>query len=260
MLEYSLLGVVGLAIGSLGTLIGAGGGFILVPMLLLVYRNEAPEIITGISLAVTFANALSGSIAYARMKRISYRYGLWFSAATIPGAIVGAAVTAYIPRQTFNLVFALAMLAAAVALFLRPSADDRAELGGPVRLSPSKLAIGIVISIGVGFVSSLLGIGGGIIHVPVLVRMLGFPVHAATALSHFILVFTVGAGTLEHVVSGEFAAGAWRAAALAAGALVGAQLGAWLSTRVRGRAIIRMLAGGLALVGVRLIVLFFSGR
>jgi len=54
-----------------GTIIGAGGGFILLPVLLILYPDEPPEVVTGISLAVSFCNALSGTIAYARQKRIN---------------------------------------------------------------------------------------------------------------------------------------------------------------------------------------------
>src|SRR6185295_1618467 len=65
----------GLLVGAFGTLIGAGGGFILVPILLLMYPNETSERIASISLAVVFFNAFSGSLAYARMKRIDYKSG-----------------------------------------------------------------------------------------------------------------------------------------------------------------------------------------
>ena len=67
---YIWLTLLGFVIGTYGTLIGAGGGFVLVPILLMLYPNESPEIITSISLAVVFFNAMSGSLAYSRMKRI----------------------------------------------------------------------------------------------------------------------------------------------------------------------------------------------
>jgi uncharacterized membrane protein YfcA len=76
MEQYLWLIPLGVVTGAYGTLIGAGGGFVLMPLLLLLYRDESPEIITSISLAVVFFNALSGSLAYARMKRIDYKSGL----------------------------------------------------------------------------------------------------------------------------------------------------------------------------------------
>ena len=102
MLDRLWLIPVGFVIGAYGTLIGAGGGFVLVPMLILLYPQEAPEVITSISLAVVFFNALSGSFVYIRLKRVDYRSGILFSAATIPGAILGAMTTSRIPRPLWD--------------------------------------------------------------------------------------------------------------------------------------------------------------
>ncbi len=63
-LSFLELAALGLGVGLFGTLIGAGGGFVLTPVLLLLYPTESPETITGISLAVVFFNATSGSLAY----------------------------------------------------------------------------------------------------------------------------------------------------------------------------------------------------
>src|SRR5499427_7857457 len=89
-LQHLWLLPVGVLIGAFGTLIGAGGGFVLTPMLLLVYPHESPEIITSISLAVVFFNAFSGSVAYARMQRIDYKSGVLLALATLPGPVIGA--------------------------------------------------------------------------------------------------------------------------------------------------------------------------
>ena len=98
-LPILLLIVLGLLVGTFGTLIGAGGGFILVPVLLLLYPTLKPEEITSISLAVVFFNAASGSVAYAKMKRIDYKSAIIFSIATLPGSIIGALITSYLPRH-----------------------------------------------------------------------------------------------------------------------------------------------------------------
>ena len=274
-IQYWWLLPLGLLIGAFGTLIGAGGGFILVPILLLLYPNEGTEIITAISLAVVFFNALSGSFAYARMKRVDYRSGIVFSIATIPGAILGALSTAYVPRRAFDLVFGVLMIAAAIVLWL--TAEEKPPTNSNVVSAPKAagsrlterhlvdaegthyryafdLRIGVVLSVFVGYLSSLLGIGGGIVHVPALAHWLNFPVHIATATSHFVLAVMALTGTLVHVATGVFAHGAKRTAILAIGVLIGAQAGAWMSNRVGGKSIIRALAVALAFVGLRLIL------
>jgi uncharacterized membrane protein YfcA len=118
----------------------------------------------------------------------------------------------------------------------------------------------VTLSFFVGYLSSLMGIGGGIIHVPVLVGLLGFPVHVATATSHFILALMTLAATGVHLATGALEPGLGRTLALVVGVVPGAQLGAWLSSRVRGRWLIRALALALAFVGVRILVLAFQAQ
>ncbi|HLN84243.1 MAG TPA: sulfite exporter TauE/SafE family protein [Candidatus Binatia bacterium] len=275
-LVYVWLLPLGVAIGTFGTLIGAGGGFILVPILLLVYPHEKTELITSISLAVVFFNALSGSWAYSRMKRIDYRSGIVFAIATVPGAILGAVSTAYVSRVVFDLVFGILMIAAGIFLWLSAKDEhDHAHIHLHPQTAVKKSArwavrdfidadgvryhyeynpvIGIVLSVFVGLVSSLLGVGGGFIHVPALSRLLNFPVHVATATSHFVLAIMALTGTLVHIASGAFEHGVRRTALLAVGVLLGAQFGARLSNRVGGKWIIRGLAIALVFVGIRLI-------
>jgi len=276
-LHYLWLLPLGLIVGAFGTLIGAGGGFILVPILLLLYPNEKTELITGISLAVVFFNALSGSLAYSRMKRVDYKSGIIFSLATIPGAILGAVSTSYVPRRAFELIFGVLMIVGAIFLWLSTKEDHAPGLNhrdwhGSESIQSGWTArelvdaagvryryaynpvVGIVLSIFVGFISSLLGVGGGFIHVPALTRLLNFPVHIATATSQFVLAIMALTGTLVHIANGVFASGVRRTLLLALGVVIGAQFGAALSNRVGGKIIIRGLAFGLALVGLRLIL------
>ena len=272
MEQYWWLTPVGLVIGAFATLVGAGGGFILAPVLLLLYPEESPETVTSISLAVVFFNSLSGSIAYARAKRIDYRSGLIFSAATIPGAILGALTTPLIPRGLFDFAFGILMVGASIFLFYcarreapiqphqlrRHLADPPANghvAGSPLSYSS---AVGAGICFLVGYITSLLGVGGGFIEVPAMVYVLNFPVHVATATSQFIVGVMALTGSATHWVAGLFQHGVRRTIALSIGVVLGAQLGARLSGRVHGDWIIRGLAAALALVGARLIVLVFQ--
>jgi len=270
MEQYLLLIPLGFIVGAFGTLIGAGGGFVLVPVLLLLYPQASPETITSISLAVVFFNALSGSWAYARMARIDYKSGLLFAAATVPGAIVGALTTGYISRGAFNGVFGVLMIVAAAYLILHPNAErapierrskrhitrNVVENDGTTHVFSYDLRLGMGLSLFVGYISSFLGIGGGIVHVPALVHLLGFPVHIATATSHFILAIMALTGTIVHIATGSFAhGGVWRTIFLGIGVLFGAQAGASLSTRVHGVWIIRGLALALAFVGIRILLM-----
>ena len=249
VLPWLGLFLLGVGVGTFGTLIGAGGGFLLVPILLLLYPDDSVETITTISLTVVFLNALSGSIAYARLGRIDYRTGLIFALAGAPGAMIGAVATGLLPRGFFDALFGVVLVVLAIYLLVRGRVTE-----GHAKPDQVNLRVGAGLSFGVGFLSSILGIGGGVIHVPLLIQFLGYPAHIATATSHFILAIMTGVGTLTHIAMGEFQTGIRRTIAIGAGVLIGAQLGAWLSQRVRGRLILQSLSVGLLGVGGRLII------
>lgn len=257
----------GFATGTYGTLIGAGGGFVLMPILLLLFPHDSPALLTSISLAVVFVNAASGTEAYTVMRRVDFKTGAVFALASIPGAVLGALTTSFFPRRTFDVIFGAMLLAGAIFLLLRKPAPKHVAAQPAPGLTTRRLVdrfgevyeysfsmrIGAILSVFVGFLSSFLGIGGGIVHVPAMVYLLGFPIHIATATSHFVLAVMALAGTSMHIISGEFVHGIHRTIYLALGVLVGAQVGAHLSNHVRGSLIIRSLALALVLVGLRIL-------
>jgi uncharacterized protein len=260
------LAAAGLVIGAYGTLIGAGGGFVLVPLLLLLYPAESSDTIATISLAVVFFNALSGTIAYARMRRVDYGSGVLFSVATVPGAILGAMTTGLIPRRPFDIIVGVLLLGISIVLLARPSgptdehhgrlsfARHLVEADGTAHLWSYDPLVGVGVSLVVGFVSSVLGIGGGVIHVPVMVHLLNFPIHVAAATSHFTLAVMTAVGSAVHALEGTVA-GTWgRILPLAIGVVIGAQFGARLARVVRGPWILRALTLALVFVGLRLII------
>ena len=271
MLSTVLYVLFGFVVGVYGTLVGAGGGFLVVPFLLLV-KHFSPAEAAGTSLVVVFLNALSGTVAYARQKRIDYKSGLWFAAAALPGSLLGAYGVKLLTQRSFHLAVGILLGLIAIILLWRPhgalaGAKVRAVKGGggllPVhrRIEDAEgqvfeyrydRAIGLALSFVVGFLSSLLGIGGGIIHVPALVLLLAFPPHISTATSHFILAITAGTGALSHLALGDVRVGA--GLAMGAGAVLGAPMGAKLSQRTRGVWILRGLALALLAVGIRLIL------
>jgi uncharacterized membrane protein YfcA len=272
MHTISLLIVTGFLIGIFGTLIGAGGGFILVPILILSYPELSPESITAISIVIIAANAISGSIAYARSGRIDFKAGLLFGLFTIPGSILGVLTTQFIPRQLFNILFGILLVALSVYLFfwqnktVQPVATDvnkkrwkhhtLVDASGASYNYTYNQTRGIVISILVGYLSPVLGIGGGIIHVPALVQWLQFPVFIATATSHFILAIMATVSVIVHIIKGSYNEPKilHMVIGLIIGVIPGAQVGAWLSHKIKGQTIIRVLAVCLGLVGIRILL------
>lgn len=265
--QWWLLLAIGLTVGAFGALLGVGGGFILVPVLILLMPTSSASDLTSISLAVVFLSAASGTVAYVKMKRVDLKSAKRFALATLPGAILGAAGTRWFPRQQFNMIFGALLLVGAFYLLLRPGKEVDPEAEPAPHLTKRELVdargtkyiyhfsmpVGISISVVVGFVSSLFGIGGGIIHVPVLNRTLNFPAHVATATSQATLCLMAFAGTLVHVAQGSLN-GQWaRVAVLGVGAIVGAQGGARVSSLFAGSLLIRALALTLGVVALRIL-------
>lgn len=275
MTHFFILILVGFLVGGCGTLIGAGGGFILVPLLILTtHPKMPPNIITAISIAVVAANAISGSIAYAAAKRIDYKTGLTFGAFTIPGSIAGVFIVKYIPLHLFDILFGVLLTILAGSLFINSS---KHKVSKHVSSKVSKRAqhrsitdkkgehfsytynqpVGIAISILVGFISPLLGIGGGIIHVPAMVQWLNFPVYIATATSHFILAIMSTVSVIVHIFQGSYSNQhvLRMVIALCIGVIPGAQAGAYISHKIKTKTIIKILAACLGVVGVRILLL-----
>jgi uncharacterized protein len=270
---------IGFLVGTYGTIIGAGGGFILVPLLMLLFPQDAPSMVTAASLAIIFVNSTSGTVAYALQKRVSYKTGVLFAAATIPGALIGSWLTGFIPKRLFGAIFGCLLIGVAVFLSLTRGAKRRAApaaaaapAGSATPAKPRRVVdtivdrdgnrhdltynvwVGMGLSLLIGCFSSLVGIGGGLIHVPLLTYAFGFPLHVATATSHFILIFTSLAGVAEHVLDHTWPTHLLRDGCLAIGVVGGAQLGAFLSRKIASRWIMVGLAAALGVVGVRLIV------
>lgn len=271
-----LLILVGFLIGTIGTLIGAGGGFILVPLLIILHPGFSPETITAISMAVVACNAISGSVAYMSSKRVDYKAGLIFALCTIPGSILGVLTTKIIPRDVFDIIFGIVLFGLAIFLFLK---------GGEEK-SVNKLAAGhkgwvqqhlvdkwnekydyaydmrkgTILSVFVGYFSPLLGIGGGIIHVPAMAEWLHFPVHIATATSHFILAIMATVSVIVHISEGSYHDPFIfkMTIGLIIGVVPGAQLGAYLSRKIQGKMIIKALAVSLGVVGLRILISRFT--
>ncbi len=266
-LELLALVALGFAIGTYGTIIGLGGGFVLVPILLFVYPGYEPEEITSISLAVVFANTVSGSIAYARQGRIDYRTGLIFAASAAPGVVAGSYAVHWIPQRLFFLIFAILLLGLSAITIrgrtqrLRPPLRGggvirrSVYMGGRTYLYSYRLWQGVILSVGVGFLSSLLGIGGGAIHVPAMIVWLHFPVEIAVATSQFILAFMSGGSTSIHLAEGTLAGGSLgKAVALGLGTVPGAQVGARIAQRLRPRQVVLLLSISLFGLSARLLV------
>lgn len=278
-MEFIGLIIFGFFVGAFGTSIGIGGGPLIVPFLLLVYRLPPTEIVAT-SLCVVFFNVISGSVAYYRQGRIDVVSGTKFGIATIPGAILGTYIPHLFSIRLLEMIFGVLLFILAVYVMVSAgSIPDESGAGKPRPAGSgtrgSNLAertiidaegnkytysfnetLGMILSAKIGFVATMLGIGGGVIHVPMLTKALNFPVHIATATAHYKLFICSLFGMVSYIHMGYVNFGI--AIPMAIGAVGGARLGAVLSKKLSGKRIFIYLAAALIILSVRL--LFWPGR
>ncbi|GBG58588.1 UPF0721 transmembrane protein [Sporomusaceae bacterium FL31] len=240
--------ILGFGVGTFGTLVGIGGGIILIPIFVLI-MHYTPQQAVGTSLTIVFLNAISGTYAYIKQKKVYYDAAIKFAIATVPGAFLGSYLVEYFTGASFRLTFGIFLMFIAVVMFLR-SSSKAANTEFDKETFTYNRTLGILVSSGVGFLSSILGIGGGVIHVPIMIYILGFPTHVATATSHFVLAVSSFFGVTSHLILGNVLL--LPAITIGLGAIAGAQFGAALSLKTKSKSIIVLLSLALFGLGLRL--------
>lgn len=272
MIEAVALVIAGFGVGCYGTMIGIGGGPLIIPILILA-TELSPEQVIGTTMMVVFFNTLSGSISYLKQKRVDIISGTKFGLATIPGAMLGTYVPRFFSMDFLRIFFGLLLLLLSGYVFAIAQ-EDHPEMGvksprpkpgqdfvtrkivdaeGRVFVYSFDENLGITLSFLISSVATMFGIGGGVIHVPMLVRVLNFPVHIAAATAHFKLAICALFGSIFFLYYDCVVPSV--AIPMAMGTIVGAQLGAKLSNRFSGSNILRLLTVALVILALRLLFL-----
>ncbi|MFA6440250.1 MAG: sulfite exporter TauE/SafE family protein [Bacteriovoracaceae bacterium] len=254
MIDIPLLFSAGLVIGFLGTIVGVGGGFIVVPLLTMGY-HFSPQYAVGTSMVIVALNALSGTSSYIRQGRIDYQTGILFAVPTIPGSFFGAYLLQFISRRQFDFGFGLLLIFIAAYLCVQISTSNEHIEGAVLPRPAYNKPLGIGISFFVGFLASMAGIGGGVIHVPAMIYLFGFSPFIAIPTSHFILAFSATLAAMSHAFIGEVQWG--YIPFLGVGVVLGAQIGGNISHKIHSNWIIRILSVIIGMVAVRFLLKSF---
>lgn len=238
MLE-AILALVSIVAGLLGSLLGLGGGFVIVPAL--SFLNIPPSQIASTSLFAVLSTSSSSTIEYAKQKRIDYRLGIRFAILAIPGSILGAYTSSLISLESFRLYFGIILIVTSVYMLKRHDLRFR-------RLMP----LAYLASFFAGFISSLFGIGGGVIYMPVMIGLLGMPAKVSTATSQFILLISSISGLVTHAYLGH--PDYLLAVILAVGTFAGAQIGARISLRISEKSLKVLVSLALLAIALRMII------
>jgi len=217
--------IIGLIAGILGSMIGVGGGIIIAPAL--TFLGLTPPQVASTSLFAVSSTSISSTIAYARSKKIQYRLGIKMALLSIPGAIVGSYFSTYIDPGYFKLLLAIILVATGIYLVYRKSITN----GNSLSLESFWVKILFFSSTFVaGIISSLFGIGGGVIFVPLMIMIVGLTMYLAAPTSQFVLMITSLVGLTTHILLGN--PQYLPAVLLSIGAFAGAQIGSRLSTKL----------------------------
>lgn len=242
---------IGLLIGVIGAMLGVGGGFLLIPLLLMAHPEAPPSAVTAISLAIISLNALSSVAAYAGRRMIQWRTALVCSATSLPGAALGDFVNARLGRTDFVPVFAVLLVALALYVAVR----SRGARAGEAPKAPSVgLAGAAAASVGIGFIAAFFGIGGGVLQVPLLVYGMGMGAHHAVATAQVVLAATAVFATGLNLGAGELNSYWQLVLVVGVAVIAGAQLGVRLGAKVDGKWLMRGLALVLMIAALKLLV------
>jgi hypothetical protein len=258
-----LLPIFGFLIGIAASLTGIGGGIFIVPILTILY-SFVPQTAIGTSLTAIIFTAVASTLNYAKQKRIYYKTGLILAVTTAPGAYLGAWLTTIIKPNELGFIFGVFLILVSIRMlfdsnpFKRKSSKNQEKLESPKAMSDYELvksgktlALGAGLSFFGGLASGLLGIGGGVLVVPIMTFAMSMPIHFATATSMFTMIFTSISGVTKHFQANQI--NFEYAILLAFGTIFGAQVGAYTSKKISSKNLRRIFAVMLIIAGIKMI-------
>ncbi len=236
------------AAGVVGALLGLGGGIIVIPSLTLLMGVHIRFAI-GASIVSVIATSTGAAATYVRERLTNLRLGMLLEVATTAGALGGAYLAGIIPAYWLQRIFGILIAYVAIMMFLQKSKSSHTK-AAPDRLADNlhlhgsffdpnqqkevpyrvtRLWLGMPFGILAGMISGLLGVGGGILKVPLMALGMNVPIKAATATSNFMIGVTAAASAGVYFFRGDVDP------FIAAPVMLGITLGATLGTRLLGR-------------------------
>ncbi len=266
---FFVLLMLGFIVGLPASMCGLGGGFILVPTLIIVF-NLPPQSAIAISLVAMCGTTISASIGYIKQKRVDYKLALLYDVFDIPGVIVGAYLTTILPKNLligicgFFILFLSLLMLRNLTKRTCATGNEQTDTSGngwgrKVSDSMNKVfeykirrpGLIMVSSLLSGLVTGLAGLGGGIADTTTMM-LLGVPAHIAVASSEFAMALTNGAGVITHGffqnISIEYAL------PITIGTIIGAQVGVLLAKRTNQKTLKLILSVVSFLFSIRLIL------
>ncbi|WP_128894473.1 sulfite exporter TauE/SafE family protein [Longirhabdus pacifica] len=263
----ALLLMIGYLSAVFGSIVGLGGGIIIIPSLMylaptLLDIEISHPVAVGTSMAVLIVTSLSSTLQFRKQKRVDEKSAISFFVTSGLAAMLGASVTALMNTATFELSFGIFMLFVSLLLIFKNKFNTANihwkqqktyidEHGQSFTYGHSH-AVAMLIGLLVGFLSGLFGVGGGSLFVPAMIILFRYPPHVATATSMFIIFLSAILGTVSHYWQGNI--DITLALILAVGAWFGGITGAKITTRMSSKALLWTLRISFLVIAIRLII------
>ena len=262
--SFFLLFAGGLFAGTLGALLGLGGGIILIPFLTLVMGLPMHQAIAT-SITAVIATSTAGAAMNVQRKIVNIKLGMVLETTTVAGAIAGGFTATLLSGEILTRIFGILLVVVAAFMGWRsrfhssaPSAAKGAisgtyvdEItGNTVEYTVQHLPAVMAVSLLAGNISGLLGVGGGIFKVPAMNLLGRIPLKAAAATSNFMIGVTAAASAFIYFAHGYVNPGVTSSAIL--GVLTGSFIGVWLSSKIRTRVLTWIFIGVLLFVAFQL--------
>jgi uncharacterized protein len=270
ILQILILISIGLAAGTVGSLIGLGGGIIIVPMLLNIdhflsaFSTVPIHVAVGTSLITIVFSSLSSTLSYHKQKRIDYKSGILFLIGSVPGSLLGTYINSLLNTERFTLFFGIFLICISVFLFISSKLNRKSKEvhkgiirtytndAGEAYTYSYSLPLAISLSICIGIISGLFGIGGGILLVPMMAFLFGFPPQLAVATSMFVVMFTTLGSSISYITLGEV--NFYYILLLIPGAWFGGKIGAYINQKLKTETIALILRLVVLFYGIKLII------
>ena len=196
-----ILLVTGIGVGFAGSLLGLGGAFIMGPVQYLVYTNMgmptdmAIKLAFGTNLMVILPTAISGAWRHHKNGAVFWRAAITMGSFSLIGALIGSTIATHLPGEGLKIAFGALNLAAAIRMLTvsLPQVEEEP------RKNPW---LWIAWALPIGMITGILGIGGGIVAVPVMTLIFRFQMHNAVATSLAMMILTSSGGVIGYIVNG----------------------------------------------------------
>ena len=203
---FASLIITGITAGTASGLFGVGGGFLMTPVQFWLYTSVgmdstlATRLAFGTSLAVMIPTMISGALAHNSRGAVDWKAAVPMGCAAIFGGLFGGTLAAHLPGIVLRMFFALLIIVMALRMVWHIRSCEVCEPYGSLRIY-------ILIGFFIGIISGLAGIGGGVLLVPVLVILLGYPMHRAVGTSSACLIFSSAGAVTAYIINGWGVAG-----------------------------------------------------